>query len=150
MILDTLTFASDHRYLRGGFPDAFDWLGHFIPETPDGRYPIDGDDVFALVQSYETTPATTKRYETHRAYADLQYLVAGSEIIYYAPLDQLTSATPYDDQQDYELFNDPPISTPLQMSPGTFAIFLPQDGHKPGCSAGSISRVRKAVVKIRI
>jgi len=150
MILDTLTSAPIHRHLGAGFTAAFDWLAAFVPETPDGRYDIEGDDVYALVQSYDTVPATEKKYESHRAYADIQYVAAGTELIHYAPVGGLRPVTDYDAQKDYLLYADPAAATPLHMAPGTFAVFLPHDGHKPGCTNGTPSRIKKVVVKVRV
>lgn len=150
MILDTLASAPIHRHLGAGFTAAFDWLTRFTPEIPDGRYPIEGDRVFALVQSYETVPATEKKYETHRIYADVQYVAGGTEVVHYAPASGLRPVTDYDVQQDYQLFADPTAATPLHLAPGTFAVFHPHDGHKPGCINGAPCRMKKVVVKVRV
>lgn len=150
MILDTLAHASAYRPLGPRFAAGLDWLERFRPETPDGRYEIDGDDVFALVQSYDTAPASGKKYESHRAYADVQYVASGTEWIYYAPIAGLTVAKEYDAEKDYLLFDEPAAATPLHMAPGTFAVFLPHDGHKPGCTLGAPVRMKKVVVKVRV
>lgn len=150
VILDTLSSASAHRGLGSRFNAAFDWLATFKPETPDGRYDIEGDQVFALVQSYDTAPATEKKFEAHRIYADVQFVAAGIEVIYYAPTSDLTVAKEYDPEKDYLLYGEPPAATPLRMAPGTFAVFLPHDGHKPGCTNGVPARMKKVVVKVRV
>lgn len=150
MILDTLSSASAHRGLGDRFNAAFDWLATFKVDTPDGRYAIDGDNVFALVQSYDTVPAVEKKYEAHRGYADVQYIAAGTEVILYAPTGGLFPVTDYDAEKDFQLFADPAAATPLHMAPGSFAVFLPHDGHKPGCSNGGPARMKKVVVKVRV
>ena len=150
MIIDTLSEASSSRLLGSRFAASFDWLGTFDQELPDGRYEIQGDDVYALVQSYETVPSSEKKYEAHRIYADIQYVAAGVETIHYAPTAALTATTDYDPAKDYQLYADPVAATPLHLPPGSFAIFLPHDGHKPGCLNGSSCRVKKVVVKVRV
>lgn len=150
MILDTLSSASVHRHLGGRFAAAFDWLARFSPATPDGRYDIDGDNVFALVQSYDTAPAAEKKYEAHRVYADVQYIAAGTEVIFYVPTQGLSIVKDYDAEKDYLLYGEPAAATPLHMAPGSFAVFLPHDGHKPGCTNGAPSRIKKVVVKVRV
>ena len=150
MILDLLDHAVVAHGLGPQFMIGLRWLAEFSPATPDGRYPIDGDNLFALVQSYDTLPAAEKKFESHRVYADIQFIVSGTESILYAPIEQLTAITPYDLEKDFLLYSDPPASTPLLLGPGSFAIFLPHDGHKPCCTAGEICHVKKVVMKVRV
>ena len=116
----------------------------------DGRYDIDGDNVYALVQSYGTVAPAEKKYESHRIYADIQYVAEGSELILYAPIAELHAATAYDGAKDFLLYGDPAATTPLLLGPGRFAIFLPQDGHKPGCIDRTACRMKKVVIKVRV
>jgi YhcH/YjgK/YiaL family protein len=151
MIIDLIAHVPSYRSLGPRFAAGFEWLAAFAPDTANGRCDIHGDDVYALVQSYETAAAADKKYESHRLYADIQFLVAGDECIFYAPTDALTAVTLYDSQKDFILYADPtPAGTPLAMRPGVFAIFLPQDGHKPGCKAGASAPAKKVVVKVRL
>ena len=39
-----------------------------------GRYDLDGDNLFALVQSYKGKEHSEGKWETHKKYADLQYV----------------------------------------------------------------------------
>ncbi len=150
MILDTLSQSASYQPLGLRFVAGLKWLLEFSPQMADGRYDIEGDDVFALVQSYDTVPASEKKYESHRAYADIQYIAEGSEVIFYAPTTGLVSTIGYDEAKDCLLYSDPVAATPLSMAPGLFAIFLAQDGHKPGCVHNTKSRIKKVVVKVRL
>jgi biofilm protein TabA len=150
LILDTLSHSASYRQLGARFAAGLKWLGKFSPATADGRYDIDGDDVFALVQSYDPVPPAEKQYESHRIYADLQYIAEGSEVIYYAPTAGLGVTKAYDEVKDYLLYSDPAAATPLLLERGTFAIFCAQDGHKPGCLHRAASRMKKVVVKVRL
>src|SRR5688572_2026405 len=120
MILDTLSQSASYQWLGPRFAAGLKWLGEFSPATADGRYDIEGDDVFALVQSYDTVPSADKKYESHRVYADIQYIVEGSEVIYYAPTAGLVPTMAYDETKDYLLYSDPIVATPLFMAPGRF------------------------------
>lgn len=150
MIIDLLANAAPYRKLSPGFAAGIDWLARFQPETPDGRYEIDGDAVYALVQSYDTVPATEKKYEAHRTYADIQYVAVGNEIIQYAPINALVPVTDYDTTKDFQLFADPVAPLQLHLAPGMFSIFLPADGHKPNLVSTDVFRVKKVVVKVRV
>jgi biofilm protein TabA len=150
MILDSLSAAMQYEGLRPGIALGLAYLRDFDPETPDGRYPLSGDDLFALVQSYDTAPATDKRFEAHREYIDIQCVAAGGERILYAPVERLEIETPYSEAGDVIFFREPGVSSSLLLRPGEFAIFYPGDAHKPGCMVGGRDRVKKVVVKVRI
>lgn len=150
MILTTLADSAPYEVLGPRIAAGLRWLRSMDPAIPDGRHPIDGDDVFALVQTYETVPGTEKRLETHVRHVDLQYVADGHERILHAPAAALTVETPYDDAGDITFYADPPFASSLLMRPGDLAIFHPDDAHKPGCMAGGRHTVRKVVVKVRI
>ncbi|HEX8904550.1 MAG TPA: YhcH/YjgK/YiaL family protein [Longimicrobiaceae bacterium] len=150
MILTTLDQSDRYAAVAPGIDAGLAWLRAFDPQTPDGRHVIDGARVFALVSSYETGPATEKRFETHRLYLDVQYVAAGSERILHAPAHLLEVETPYDPSADIVYYAEPKVSSSLLMRTGDVAIFLPADAHKPGCMAGGRDAVRKVVVKVRL
>lgn len=150
MIYDTLKNLDHYRMLGPRIARGLDFIEKFSPETKDGRYDIDGDNIYALVQSYDTVVAAEKKFEAHRMYLDLQFVAEGHEVIHHSPLAELQPETEYDDQKDYQLYGDPTVSTPVNMSPGRFAIFFPCDGHKPGCVNGGPSQMKKVVVKIKV
>ena len=149
MIYDALTHAALYRDLGPRFAAAFDFLAAFDPATPVGRISLDGDNLFALVQSYSTAPAATKPFESHRTYADLQFVAAGEELIYTATLDRLQVTTPYSATNDAALYAGPD-DTPLRLRSGDFSILFPQDGHKPCCSSLAPVAVKKIVIKVRL
>ena len=36
------------------------------------------------------------------------------------------------------------------MRPGNFAVFFPEDIHRPGCADGQSGKIRKIVVKVAV
>jgi biofilm protein TabA len=149
MIHDILGNASAYHSLGPRFRLGFEFLGRLDPETADGRIPIDGENVFALVQSYETKAAERNPFEAHRRHADLQFVLTGEEAIYYSPLSWLSETTPYSEAKDIAFFSGAD-ECPLIMRSGIFAIFEPQDGHKPCCAWRTPGPVKKVVVKIKV
>ncbi|MGG6098809.1 YhcH/YjgK/YiaL family protein [Pantoea allii] len=96
------------------------------------------------------TAAPEENYpEAHRLHIDVQYLVAGEEVIGVAtqPVD-LTVHQPYDSERDIIFYQHVPEETLVRMLPGTFAVFFPQDIHRPNCAVGKPGPIRKVVVKI--
>lgn len=152
MIFDTLDHASDYNSLSPRIKAGLDWLAKFDPNTAVGKYPIEDEAVYALVQSYDTLPESEKKYESHRKYADIQYVAGGSETIMYAPLKSLKATMEFDAEKDYSLYFEPAagVATALPLVPGSFAILLPQDGHKPGCITGTAMKIKKVVIKVQV
>jgi len=150
VILTTLAQSAPYEVLGERVAAGLRWLRAMDHGIPDGRHAIDGDDVFALVSTYDTGPSTEKRFETHVRHVDLQYVAAGHERILHAPADALAVETPYDEAADVAFYAEPPFASSLLMRPGDLAVFHPHDAHKPGCMAGGRHTVRKVVVKVRI
>ncbi len=65
-----------------------------------GRIEIDRNRVYALVQAYETAITNTPRFEAHRRYIDVHYIVSGVEGVGLAPTQLLRSPTAYDEPGD--------------------------------------------------
>jgi YhcH/YjgK/YiaL family protein len=114
----------------------------------DGRTEIDGERLFAVVQTYTPKPAPEGKFEAHERCADVQYVVAGLEMIGYAPTETLNVETPYDAEKDVAFYAQPHRYTPVAVPAGTFAVFYPEDAHMPCCRLDSDERVRKIVVKV--
>jgi len=132
---------------------ALDWLAQARGQgLADGRYPIDGEQVYALVQSYETVPnGENAKYEAHRKYIDVQYISDGQEGMGWAPLNQLVVNKAYDEGKDVVLGTCPlAIATLAKVDAGQAAIFFPQDAHAPKLAVTSPCPVKKIVVKVLI
>jgi YhcH/YjgK/YiaL family protein len=149
MITDTL--AQGHRYasLNPRFAAAFEFLKQLPADQPIGRYELDGDNCFALVQTYTTKPAAQGTFESHQRYIDIQFIQAGVETLLWAPLATLQVTQPYAAEKDVALYAMPARSTPINLTAGEFTIFFPEDGHAPGLASGCPSTVRKVVIKVR-
>lgn len=150
MIVTSLSSAGRYQALGSPVSAGLEYLRGFDASTPDGRYPIDGDRVFAIVASYDTAPATGKRFESHRRHIDIQYVAAGRERILHTPARALGVETEYDTEHDIIFYHDPSACSSVLLGPGDMAILFPEDAHKPGCMAGGRDPVRKVVVKVRI
>jgi len=150
MIFDHLAHQALYRSVHPGFAASFDWLAHFDPSLADGKYPIDGDKVFALVQSYTTGLPSQRKFETHVEHIDIQYVAHGVETMQIAARSDLVVTAPYEAARDVELYADPETYTSLLCGPGSFAIYFPHDGHKPGCISGTAMPMKKVVIKLKV
>lgn len=151
MILDTLPQWRRYAAIMPGFAKAFEYLETLNTGTATGRYELDGDRVYCLVQRYQTKPLAQAKLEAHRNYVDIQYLIAGRETILWAPLAALTTVTqPYDATRDIGFFATVAGTTPVNLEAGHFSILFPADGHAPGIEWNGALDVVKAVVKVRL
>lgn len=121
-----------------------------VLHAPVGRYEVQGDEFFFVVDEYETKPAEEGRFEIHRKYLDIQCVVSGTEYIGYTPLEGLTEVQAYDSQKDIAFYAGTPNHSRAVLHPGLFAIFWPNEPHMPCRTAEAPSRVKKIVVKIRM
>lgn len=121
-----------------------------IAGQPDGRYEIDGQDLFCLVQRYESQPPEKRSFESHRDYIDVQYIQAGEEVMGHALADTLTVKTRYNADKDITYYETPERYSSVYVREGLFTVFYPNDAHMAGCQVGSPTPVHKVVVKVRV
>jgi YhcH/YjgK/YiaL family protein len=149
MIIDHIKNASTYKGLTGGIQKALDYLARtdFSALAP-GRYDIEGDRVYALVQHYNTRPREKGLWEAHRRYIDVQFVSNGLESMGYAPLDTMTVTQPYAADKDCVLFSG--NGDFVTATSGTFVIFFPQDVHMPCLACGAPQPMLKVVVKVAV
>jgi YhcH/YjgK/YiaL family protein len=150
MIYDTLKNFGRYFHSTGSLFRALSFAAAFDPTRPDGRYEIDSDRIFALVSSYETSPAAQNRFEVHRIYADVQVVLEGEEKIEVSPASGIITIGDYDETKDAAILEASGDSAALVMRPGYFAVLYPHEAHRPGSDLHGKSHVRKIVVKVRL
>jgi YhcH/YjgK/YiaL family protein len=122
-----------------------------LQHLADEKVEIDGDRVFANVQRYETMMTAAPKFEHHRKYIDVQYIVSGEEIIGWAPMDMMAITEAYDADRDIGFGTVMKGRwTPLFLHAGQLAVLYPEDGHAPKLAAGASSSVMKIVVKVAV
>ena len=112
-----------------------------------GKYEIDNDDIFAIVQEYDTKEEHDCVLEGHHKYIDIQYVIQGVEIMGFTPLTNQV-AVEENLEKDYTFYKGE--TSMLRVEEGMFTLFFPEDLHRPGVKAGQISKVKKVVVKVKI
>ena len=118
---------------------------------PVGNYDLQGKDIYVQVFDMTTKPFTETRPEVHRQYADVQFSVSGCEKIGVASDDgSNTVAEDLLAERDLLFYAGVKNESMLTMTPGSFAVFLPSDVHRPGVALDEPKKVRKVVVKVRV
>jgi biofilm protein TabA len=150
MITDTLNNA-DQYPLGAAWSQAIEFIKTLDSNTPDGKYPLNGETMFAMVMSYETKPPAKARFEAHKKYADVQATLDGAEGIAVVDINNLEVSVPYNEVKDLTFFEAPEIVPALvDVYPGSFAFLLPQDVHMPQLQVGEARKIKKVVVKIAL
>ena len=97
MLTTNIALAEKYDYLSDKFKKAFTFLRETdLASLPIGRTEIDGDEVYASVQSYTTMTVEECAFESHLEYFDVQYVVEGEECFGYEPVKNLTPSMDYD------------------------------------------------------
>ena len=116
-----------------------------------GRYEIEGDKLFYLVQDAELRTLEETRAEAHHQYADIQIPFSTSECYGFA-LPQ-AGFEPNDDQlkeKDVAFYPTPASECFIDTAPGAYVVFLPKELHRPCVAIDKKEKIRKVVVKIHI
>ena len=151
MIVDRIENVRLYAPLHKRFQKAFAVLADpAIAQKPDGRHDIDGDDAYYMVQRYTTKPVDQTRFESHRKYIDIQALIAGQELLGYAPTTGLEVTVPYDESKDIMFYRVGTMTGQVRLEPGLFCLLFPQDAHLPSCQITCPAEVHKVVFKIRL
>ncbi|WP_459979302.1 YhcH/YjgK/YiaL family protein [Paenibacillus sp. YK5] len=115
-----------------------------------GRYELDGQMMYALVQEMSTKPAEEQRAESHMTYADIQLLVSGEEKIGFSRLSaELEMADNQLAARDVAYYKHSHDESEIVLKSGMFAVFFPEDVHRPCCHVnGEKHSIKKIVVKV--
>lgn len=150
MVIDKLSNSALYAGLHRNLGKAFEFIAQSEgKDLPEGRYAIDGDDVYAMVQCYITESEADRKWESHLCYIDVQCVLKGREAMLYAPVGALAESGAYLEDKDFQGYQEG-SGTALRCEEGTFVIFWPQDIHKPCCQLDGPCGMVKIVVKIKV
>lgn len=147
------TWKKEERIYTERLHKALTFLEEMMKsEVEDKKFVLDEDKIFGFVTTVETEAVSSRRAESHKKHMDIQFLLEGREKIGYirhnsdlvvvSDLLEEKDNCFYDGNIDGEVF--------LDLKPGDFAVFFPEDVHRPQCISGDNKVIRKAVIKIRV
>jgi len=148
MIFDNLSNCAQYYSLEG-LKKGFEFLLNTdLKNLKDGRYEIDGDRVFANIQSLKTKPKEDKKWEVHRKYIDIQYVISGYECMGFGLLEDFkTVKEAYNDSKDVEFLDGGKFNY-VNVKEGNFTVFYPNDVHAPMLAVDEPLNIKKVIVKI--
>lgn len=150
MITSTLNQLHWYKIISPNFEKAIQYVlsSDFAAMEP-GKYQIDSDNIFAIVNEFTTKPKEECDPESHQDYADIQIIISGTERFGYTPLTTQTATTPYNPEKDVALYSiEEENLNYLTLTKGQFIIFFPSDIHQPEIFVHQPALVKKVVVKV--
>ena len=149
-VSDSLANAGKYAELGPHFAKAIEFLQRKdLMRLPNGRYELDGENAYAMVQEVTLKAWGTGRPEVHHTYFDIQLPLSGEEMIGVGRFDPTTPGE-FDEEKDIGFYDGASIE-PLALCPGQFAILYPEIcAHAPCCSEDAAGMtIRKIVIKVR-
>jgi YhcH/YjgK/YiaL family protein len=120
-----------------------------IENFPGETVRLDGDRLYANPVRLATKLEEECRFESHRRYADVHYIVAGREKIVVKDIGQVCVCQTYDPQDDICFYNGEG-GVACILEPGCFLVCYPQDAHKVNIAVDGPETVTKLVGKFEL
>lgn len=147
MIVDTLENLEKYVSLNPLFSQAVEFLkSHDLQSLEVGKIELKEGELFVNVAHTKPKTQEEAALETHNAFIDIQIPLSGTEIMGYTAAKACTPADAvYNEEKDITFFEGL-AETYIEVKPGMFVIFFPQDGHAPGITPNG---VKKIIVKVK-
>ena len=150
--IDKRSLAIQYFKNKNHWDQAFTFLKNSdLKNFPLGKKELDGDSLFVSVDEYLTKDKNDTRYESHRKYIDIQYIIEGEEMMGLAPLDKVEPdvVEPYNAEKDIAFYQYDGGEY-ITATPKNFVLFFPTDAHRPVMKVNENAKVKKIVVKLML
>jgi len=158
MIFDKIENLEKYTCMHPRFKKAFEWFRNAdFTKLDFGKVIVEeGENEDANIRAhidpiYNTRPLYKKDYEGHKKYIDVQIILEGKEECHQACLmgnEEIN--VPYNEANDIYKANAQ-ADCEILLGKGNFAIFFPDDLHRPCVNVRNVTQeIRKVVLKIKI
>lgn len=150
MIFDTITNRHMYAAISPRIKTALDYLAKTdFSSMEAGRTEIDGNNLYVLVQKYDSIPKEQGKWECHRKYIDIQFIAGGVEQIGFGNIDNMKVITEYNPEKDITFLSGE--GNYVTLVKNSYCIFFPQDAHQPKVALNNVPvPVIKVVIKIKV
>ena len=114
-----------------------------------GRYIIN-DDIYFLVQEYETKNIDSCKFENHRHHIDIQWIIDGEERIDIEDSRIMFPMSDYDEQKDVIFLKPTASCSKVILKTGSYVVLYPNNAHRPCICVNEPVKIKKVVCKIGI
>jgi YhcH/YjgK/YiaL family protein len=145
MIIDRLENIGRYTALNPLFEEAFRFLTSTdLNAVEQGKVVLREKDLWATFDLAAPKAKQAAKLETHNQYIDIQLPLSATERMGYAPRITLREA-PYDADKDISFYEEP-AENYIDVNPGMFVIFFPEDAHAPAITPIPL---KKVIVKVK-
>lgn len=145
--VDKDAFFREYHLNKELWDKAFRFISeNDLANMKPGKYPIDGENVFAAITEGPNKEFDATKWETHRKYVDLQYIISGAETIGVADASKATVIKPYTP----DVINYTVEGKMYTARPGEIFLFFENDAHRPNIKVAGVPTTKKLVIKIRM
>jgi YhcH/YjgK/YiaL family protein len=148
MIIDKLENVCNYKFRNRKINKVMKLLLNTdFRKKESGKYEIEGDELYYLVNEYKTKSEFESVPELHKKYIDIQYVAEGNERIGYAPYSNQKTFKKYKTKNDIAFYLSE--MSFLNLTKGMFAIINTMELHQPGILLKEPEYVKKIVFKVR-
>ncbi|MBS1520509.1 MAG: YhcH/YjgK/YiaL family protein [Bacteroidetes bacterium] len=146
--INSVEFMKQYESNKALWDKVFAFLGDSkLATMAPGKYPIDGDNAYAMISAGLPKKLGDVKWESHKKYIDLHYVISGKVKIGMAPVAKATVTEAYSESRDATNYNvDGKF---LTATPKEFFLFFPQDAHRPDIKVDGADSLKKLVIKIK-
>lgn len=149
MIFDKISNIAEYQELKEAAPKIQAFCSQLdLDKLEAGRYELDGERLFVIIQNYTTKEKSMAYPESHRKYNDLQLMLSGTERIYHSKVEDLSVSKDLSETEDIIFYKNPQSESYIRLTAGMFGFYEPSDAHTPCVSDEKPEQVWKAVFKI--
>jgi len=148
--INSVEFERQYKASKATWDKVFQFLADSakLATLAPGKYPVDGENAYASITDVPTRTPEAAKWESHRKYIDLQYVIRGEEKIGVDAVASATVTVPYNETKDGANYTDDGgkyyIATPKE-----FYLFFPSEAHRPNLKVDGYDTDKKLVIKIK-
>ena len=128
-----------------GLKEAADLINN-LENLDVATYPLSCGKV--MVAAGTTKAAEGRQLEAHRQYLDIQYVVSGSEVMGWAPVDSLTPSGEFNVEKDAGMYTGK--CEFVNIEAGWCYVVFPEDAHAPGTHTDEPTEYQKLIIKLKV
>ena len=153
MIIGKIQNAADYRGIHPMLDKALDCLNEeFLSNVSTETTYVDGKNLYATLNVFETLPDDKLFFEAHKNYLDIHVTLSEAERIDVAYTPSLTpdeaGSRP---ENDFYAFSDKdPEVRRIILKQGEFLVAFPTDAHRMKGQVDGPSTVRKVIFKVKL
>ncbi|MBW7475745.1 YhcH/YjgK/YiaL family protein [Paenibacillus oenotherae] len=149
MIYDHIRNYTKYEGL-GALSEALHFISTLdVSSLSPGRIELDGEHMYANVIALTSKAEMDCVFEAHRKYADIHFIISGTEGIAFAAVDNLVPDNAFDENNDIGFYSGRSSGT-LFLLAGDFVVCYPGEAHKVAIAQSEQGPITKVVVKVSV